>query len=150
MGNALIKFSRVTFEVVNETFTGVAGGALGILVIVSNDFTRTKILPTLLLTTITFGSLYYVYNTYDTIDVINNKVIVITGCDTGLGYSLALYSNIIGFRVIAGCLDLNSKGAEYLKSKNIQCFHLDITNEDCVKKFVGYVKKFMDYNPCFG
>lgn len=139
MGSELSKFCRSTFEVINEIFTGISAGVLGLTVLITSDWSTRKIVPTLLLGTVTIGSLCYVYYDYRTIETFNDKTIVITGCDTGLGYSLAHYSNAIGFKVIAGCLDVNGKGADHLRAKGIDVCKLDITNESDIRRFISYV-----------
>lgn len=143
MGNDLTKFCRLTFEILNETFTGLSSGLLGLTVLIMSDWSDKKLIPTVLLGTITIGCIYYVYNDKETLINVEDKLIVITGCDTGLGYSLALYTNIIGFKVIAGCMDVDGAGAIYLKSKNIVTYKLDLTNEADVRSFVTYVEDYI-------
>lgn len=38
---------------------------------------------------------------------LSNKAVLITGCDTGLGYALARTLDSIGFRVFAACLKVS-------------------------------------------
>ena len=42
------------------------------------------------------------------------QAVVITGCDSGLGYSLARYCHRLGMVVVAGCHQENSEGGEEL------------------------------------
>ncbi|XP_075231247.1 SDR family oxidoreductase shroud [Lycorma delicatula] len=85
------------------------------------------------------------------IDVSKQAVIVITGCDSGLGYSMALYSYEMGFHVIAGVLDCNSPGAESLKTNksekgNISVIKLDITVPSDVEECILKISEYIDNN----
>jgi len=64
------------------------------------------------------------------IDVSLNKAVLITGCDSGFGHLLALQLDSLGFKVFAGCLQVNGSGAQALKnssSKHLQ-LQLDVTD----------------------
>ncbi|KAK3871739.1 hypothetical protein Pcinc_023133 [Petrolisthes cinctipes] len=59
------------------------------------------------------------------------KTVLITGCDTGFGFALALHLDKLGFRVVAGCLDVESDGAKKLKgsaSSRLTVLNLDVTS----------------------
>uniref|UniRef100_A0A0B6Y995 Uncharacterized protein n=1 Tax=Arion vulgaris TaxID=1028688 RepID=A0A0B6Y995_9EUPU len=64
------------------------------------------------------------------------KYIFITGCDTGFGLESAKALRDLGFGVVAGCYDDNSKGAVELKSrpwvKKVEVVILDVSNEASV------------------
>merc|ERR1711928_95642 len=65
---------------------------------------------------------------------VNNKCIMITGCDSGVGLSLAVFSHSLGFHIIATCLDTSSNGAHLIKEKypSILVLKMDITNPKSV------------------
>lgn len=68
--------------------------------------------------------------------------IVITGCDTGLGYSLALHCHDhLNIQVIAGVHKPISEGAQALTKLGIDVHPLDITNNNSVKTFVQSCRK---------
>ncbi|KAK6638778.1 hypothetical protein RUM43_007047 [Polyplax serrata] len=66
---------------------------------------------------------------------IGKKVVVITGCDSGLGYSLSLKFQDLGLTVVSGCLDTKSQGATSL-SRVCHVFDLDVTDSRSVQTFV--------------
>lgn len=72
-----------------------------------------------------------------------DKAVLITGCDSGFGHSLALNLDRQGFTVFAGCLFSDREGARSLKenSKNIQVVQLDVTDDWQVRKAVQTVKE---------
>ncbi|XP_042870611.1 D-beta-hydroxybutyrate dehydrogenase, mitochondrial-like [Penaeus japonicus] len=68
----------------------------------------------------------------------SGKAVLVTGCDSGFGYQLALYLDRIGFRVFAGCLRAESQGegAEKLRifgSSKLHVLQLDVTKRGEVK-----------------
>ena len=82
---------------------------------------------------------------------INNKekkkVILITGCDSGFGFSLACHmSEKHGqdFLTIA-CSYFPSEGSKILKEKpNLRVLPLDVTNEDSVQELVKQVEVILE------
>ena len=64
------------------------------------------------------------------------KVILITGCDSGFGYSLACHvpEKHPTFLLIACCLSCESEGAKDLISKGVTVFNLDVTDNDSIDK----------------
>lgn len=88
---------------------------------------------------------YYLMNPRQK-QVVNAKnLLVTTGCDSGLGYSLTVHShNVLNMSVVACVLQPSSKGAMKLKdmfanSKRFHMVELDVTKVDSVnaaKKFV--------------
>ncbi|XP_076451577.1 D-beta-hydroxybutyrate dehydrogenase, mitochondrial-like [Babylonia areolata] len=72
-----------------------------------------------------------------------NKVVVITGCDSGFGNALARRLSSLGMTVVAGCYDKASDGAQLLKSEAKGQLHvvpLDVRDEDSVQSCVTYVQ----------
>ncbi|GFT65930.1 estradiol 17-beta-dehydrogenase 2 [Nephila pilipes] len=73
-----------------------------------------------------------------------NKAVLITGCDSGFGHSLAKRLDSKGFHVFATCLFPSSEGATELKkscSQRLHVLHVDVTKDDSVKEAVDYVKQ---------
>ncbi|XP_042865371.1 17-beta-hydroxysteroid dehydrogenase type 6-like [Penaeus japonicus] len=65
------------------------------------------------------------------------RVVVITGCDSGIGYALALQARAWGFTVIATCLSTLSAPAQQLQDAGVIVVHLDLRRMEGV----GYLKK---------
>ncbi|KAH9502729.1 hypothetical protein Btru_069614 [Bulinus truncatus] len=60
-----------------------------------------------------------------------NKSVLITGCDSGFGFALALKLDSLGMQVFAGCLNDDGVGAKELKCKcsnRLQVLQLDVTS----------------------
>lgn len=74
-------------------------------------------------------------------DKLIHKRIVITGCDTGFGYEMALQFSREGAHVFAGCY--TEAGIKNLNSKSdgkIAAFLLDVTKEMSVKQCAQNLK----------
>lgn len=75
-------------------------------------------------------------------------LIVITGCNSGLGYSLAMHCRAKGATVLAGVREIataNSNAAvEALENKGVIVHHLDITNERSTQDFRDKVKRLLE------
>ncbi|XP_046363973.2 17-beta-hydroxysteroid dehydrogenase type 6-like [Haliotis rufescens] len=64
------------------------------------------------------------------------RTVLITGCDTGIGYGLAQRLLLEGFTVIATCLDVEGPGARELKknrSGRVHVIRLDVTSDESVE-----------------
>ncbi|XP_078062357.1 D-beta-hydroxybutyrate dehydrogenase, mitochondrial-like isoform X1 [Mustelus asterias] len=76
------------------------------------------------------------------------KSIVITGCDTGFGFSLAQHLHDKGFKIFAGCL-LKDKGGEGpqkledMKSDRMVVVQLDVCKDEEVATAVEFVKEHL-------
>ncbi|XP_048248482.1 retinol dehydrogenase 16-like isoform X1 [Haliotis rufescens] len=71
------------------------------------------------------------------------KYVLITGCDTGFGNSLARLLDIKGLNVIAACLSVESDGAKQLKatgSRRMCVIQLDVTSDESVASCLQRVK----------
>lgn len=69
------------------------------------------------------------------------KVILITGCSSGIGLETARRFAIDGWRVIAGVRDMqNMKEAAELDFENLEVVQLDVTKDEDVKKIVQLIK----------
>jgi len=75
----------------------------------------------------------------------DGKCVLITGCDSGVGLSLAIFSNFLGFHVIATCLDTSSSGAQLMVEKYpmILVLQMDVTRSDDVRKTRELVETYL-------
>lgn len=78
------------------------------------------------------------------------KAVLITGCDSGFGYSLACHmaENHPDFVTIACCYESDSEGAQDLKAKNIKVFRVDVTDTQSVDQLKKNVENFMEETNC--
>ena len=73
---------------------------------------------------------------------LNEKCILITGCDTGFGNALAKKLDLMGCPVFAACF--TTKAAEKLKkesSSRLTTLQLDVSNEESIKEAFKFVSK---------
>ena len=71
---------------------------------------------------------------------VRGAVILITGCDSGFGFSLALHCAQMGMEVVAGCFAMG-EGREVLeKTENVTVVELDVTEDESVLKAVDQVQ----------
>ncbi|XP_014474801.1 PREDICTED: estradiol 17-beta-dehydrogenase 2 [Dinoponera quadriceps] len=68
------------------------------------------------------------------------RLIVITGCDSGLGYSLALHCQTFGATVMAGVLNPDGQAAKNLTESKVIVHRLDITDEESIRRFGQHVE----------
>nr|XP_034177503.1 D-beta-hydroxybutyrate dehydrogenase, mitochondrial [Osmia lignaria] len=73
-----------------------------------------------------------------------NHAIIIIGCDSGLGYSLALHCRQLGATVIASVLEKDGPGAKKLGQKGVHVFSLDVTNFLDLSHFVDSVRSLLN------
>uniref|UniRef100_A0A3Q2QP94 3-hydroxybutyrate dehydrogenase, type 1 n=1 Tax=Fundulus heteroclitus TaxID=8078 RepID=A0A3Q2QP94_FUNHE len=76
---------------------------------------------------------------------VKGKAVLITGCDTGFGLSLAKHLHALGFTVFAGCLlkDKGGEGAKELEefgSDRMKVVQLDVCSDEQVKEAVEYIR----------
>ncbi|XP_050487730.1 retinol dehydrogenase 7 isoform X1 [Bombus huntii] len=71
----------------------------------------------------------------------SNDVIVITGCGSGLGYSLALYCRQLGATVIAGVLQMDSPSVQKLEDEGVIVFPLDLMELNSTTGFTDSVRR---------
>lgn len=72
------------------------------------------------------------------------QVVAITGCDSGLGYSLALHCRERGATVVAGVLFRDGPAAVDLEGRGIKVLSLDVTLETSVQSFGEELKKMLE------
>ncbi|XP_001600976.1 uncharacterized oxidoreductase YbbO [Nasonia vitripennis] len=68
-------------------------------------------------------------------------LIVLTGCDSGLGYSLACHCLCQGAKVVAGVLQEKSEAADSLVKSGATVLPLDLTDDSSVERFGREVEK---------
>lgn len=93
------------------------------------------------------ATLYCFFNRQRKINT--RDLIVISGCNSGLGYSLAMHCRAKGATVLAGVREImtvpNSNAAvEALENKGVIVHHLDITNELSTRNFRDKVKSLLE------
>ncbi|XP_047737600.1 estradiol 17-beta-dehydrogenase 2-like [Hyalella azteca] len=71
-------------------------------------------------------------------------LVVVTGCDRGVGLWVAVASLQWGFKVLAGVLDQTSPGAQQLLARGAQVTQLDVTRSDDVTRLLGDVMALED------
>ncbi|KAF7281824.1 hypothetical protein GWI33_004225 [Rhynchophorus ferrugineus] len=84
------------------------------------------------------------------VSINKKKVIIITGCDSGLGFSLAQYAADSGFTVIAAFLNLDSKGAKEIKrlyGGYIIQIQLDVTDIKSIQSALQSMEHYFNKNP---
>ena len=69
--------------------------------------------------------------------------LIIIGCDSGLGFSLALYCRSLGFTVIATVLKRDNPNVKELHQASIHINKLDITKQQSVNKFAIDVQELL-------
>ncbi|KAL8563901.1 hypothetical protein ACOMHN_049557 [Nucella lapillus] len=70
------------------------------------------------------------------------KVVLITGCDTGIGHEIAKRASQRGLTVVATCLDRHSPGATLLAAmERVHVLPLDVTDDDSVRAALDDVTK---------
>lgn len=68
---------------------------------------------------------------------------VVTGCDSGLGYSLALHCRSLDAAVIAGVLEPDGLGAQDLIKNGVNVIPLDVTRSESIAKFGSEVRELI-------
>ncbi|KAH7644110.1 d-beta-hydroxybutyrate dehydrogenase [Dermatophagoides farinae] len=89
---------------------------------------------------------YYFYDLFEqkTIDSMMNKIILITGCDTGFGNRLAYRLDRMGFHVYAGVLFPLGDDVQQLQQKcsnRLKIMRMDVTKPEEVNNVVEQIKQ---------
>ena len=90
----------------------------------------------LLICTAIFYFLARIFQTGQLLQKKDNKCVLITGCDSGVGLTLALIAHSFGFHVIAACLNCEGQGAKLLQEKcpeRMLIIQMDVTNQEQIK-----------------
>lgn len=102
------------YQLVAETAICLGTGILG-LTYVLTDGNGGKILKYITFSSIGAGILCTILQRKRQKHVDEKNLILITGCDSGLGFNMALYCNLkLNMYVCAACLNTNSEGAQKL------------------------------------
>ena len=78
---------------------------------------------------------------------INEKFVLVTGCDSGIGKEAAIALDSIGFQVFAACL--TSEGESHLKtvcSSRVRTLRLDVTKHEAIEQVYSEVKAVLPSN----
>lgn len=95
---------------------------------------------------------YYLMNPREKRSMNSKNVIVATGCDSGLGYSVAVHChNNLNMSVVACVHSLGSKGALKLKdlfsgSNRSHLLELEITKSNSVQAVKKFVEELLEKN----
>ncbi|XP_065169213.1 retinol dehydrogenase 7 [Atheta coriaria] len=146
MGISISKVALTAFELANEFYIALGSGFWGIAVLINHGLQNQRYGGTFCLSTITAVCLIYLMNSETIMEASKRKIIVISGCDSGLGFSMALHLCDRGFMVLAGCLDMKSDGAKKLRSAGVRSFDLNVTSVESVSNAVKYVSKVIEEN----
>nr|KAF6477187.1 3-hydroxybutyrate dehydrogenase 1 [Molossus molossus] len=85
----------------------------------------------------------------DTVNPVGSKALLVTGCDSGFGFSLAKHLHSKGFLVFAGCLlkdkgDAGSKELDSLKSDRLRTVQLNVCKSEEVEKVVELIRSSLE------
>ncbi|KAH9504254.1 Retinol dehydrogenase 7, partial [Bulinus truncatus] len=73
----------------------------------------------------------------------NDRAVLVTGCDKGLGHALALKLDAMGFRVFAGCLVMGGEGERALvkgASSRLTTLQMDVTKMEQVLQAAQFMQ----------
>ncbi|XP_038604874.1 D-beta-hydroxybutyrate dehydrogenase, mitochondrial [Tachyglossus aculeatus] len=79
------------------------------------------------------------------VDQIGSKAVLVTGCDSGFGFSLAKHLHSKGFIVFAGCLlkdkgDAGVRELDSMKSERLRTIQLNVCSQEEVQKATELVR----------
>ncbi|KAF5297075.1 hypothetical protein FQA39_LY02655 [Lamprigera yunnana] len=141
---------RTTFEILNEFCIAAGSGITGLIILINHGMKTKEFVRTVFTITITLGCLIFFFQTTESERATADKVVFITGCDSGLGFSFAQHLCELGFTVLAGCLSLDSEGSQRLRAlfgDKIKHIELDITRPTSVAVALNLVIQVFKDNP---
>lgn len=94
----------------------------------------------LLVCVITFRKWYY----SQWLEDIQGRIVLITGCDSGFGYQLALRLESIGVKVFAACYNPSNAEQLFKDYPRIKGVHMDVTKSDSVQNAYHSVKNQLE------
>jgi len=115
------------------------------LLFVETTFKRPMVLIPVIIIILISYYLFYNFLAFKSLRQLKEKLILITGCDTGFGNMTAKKLDSIGCIVIATCL--NEKNAIELKkqlSQKALIFVMDVTNVESIKKVALEIDKYCE------
>lgn len=94
---------------------------------------------------------YYLMNPREKKSVNSKNLVIATGCDSGLGYSIATRCHNLNMSVVACVHKLNSKGAAKLRdlfsnSKRFYMLELEVTQAQSVKAARRFIEDLLEKN----
>ncbi|XP_022200477.2 D-beta-hydroxybutyrate dehydrogenase, mitochondrial [Nilaparvata lugens] len=99
------------------------------------------------------ASLFVLYRRFSTshksLEAKRCDVVLVTGCDSGIGYSAAKHCHNLGFSVVASVIDLQSAGAMSLRKLDNKCMSvikLDLKNSSDISSCVEHVRSLIAEN----
>ena len=69
-----------------------------------------------------------------------DRTVLITGCDSGFGFSLASHCAELGMKVVAACYSDTSEGAQQLRGRGVTVVQLDLTQPASLETAVAAVR----------
>ncbi|XP_070566595.1 retinol dehydrogenase 7-like [Ptychodera flava] len=84
---------------------------------------------------------------------IEDKAVLITGCDSGFGHAAAKHLDSLGFQVFAGCLVKGGKGEQQLInncSGQLTTLQLDVTKQEQIDEAFNVINKKLDGKGLWG
>lgn len=145
----LSKIVFMAFEIANELYIAIGSGFLGMMVLLKHGIVSNQPFKTLSVLTITTVSLAFISRTTEKLTPSKKKIVLITGCDSGLGFSLAQHAADMGYSVMAGFLSLESKGSKEIKKlygSNIIQIQLDVTNPSSINAALQTLEHLLSQN----
>nr|QQD86580.1 short-chain dehydrogenase/reductase [Sogatella furcifera] len=99
------------------------------------------------------ASLFVLYRKYSLspkrLAVNQSDIVLVTGCDSGIGFSAAKHCHKLGYSVVASVMDLHSAGAKSLRNldnKSMSIVKLDLTKSADINSCVEHVRSLIDAN----
>ena len=144
---------RCFCQIFNESIFYVGTGIFGLAAVICRGSMK-DLIKYVGITTITAGTILLFLREKSMKQVGRKNVVFITGCDSGLGYNIAVKCYNLGFTVIAGCLNLKSDGAQNLKTvdtdSRLHLCEIDTTMEEKIYRAYKFVKDVLDERPDYG
>lgn len=142
---------RVCFELLNELYIAVGAGVLGMVVLIQHGFQSHQTIKTFSVVALTTAGLVFAFSRQkQKLTPDRKKVVIVSGCDSGLGFSLAQHAADCGFTVIATFLSLESKGSREIKrlyGGYIIQIQLDVTDPGSIRSAVQTMQHYFSKNP---
>ncbi|XP_045613848.2 D-beta-hydroxybutyrate dehydrogenase, mitochondrial [Procambarus clarkii] len=76
----------------------------------------------------------------------SGRIVVITGCDSGIGYQLAKCAKSWGWTVVATCLDLEGEAAVTLRQAGVHTVYLDFTKPNMLDFLLDKLRQLKEEN----
>jgi len=78
-----------------------------------------------------------------------SEVVIIVGCDSGLGLSMAHWVASLGYKVVAGCLNPDGEGSKFLTTNHngndkLNVFKVDVRSEESIQFFRDQCERILN------